>query len=102
MSLLSKIRQAAMLRHFRPRLVVPAARTMMARKSWQKVLKSECEWQELFARGRYSEGGSVVDAAHLWWGAFKARRTYITIISNSDHGRAKAHCWQPGCFRRHR
>jgi Methyltransferase domain len=76
-SLLWKIRQVAMLRHFRPRLVVPAARTMMARESWRKALNSECEWQELFARGRYSAGGSVVDAGHLWWGAFKARRTYI-------------------------
>lgn len=73
MSLVGKIREAATLPQYLPNLVVPAARSMMARKSWRNDLRSQREWNDLLAAGRFSQEFTA-EYAHYWWGAFRDRR----------------------------
>src|SRR5262245_7056826 len=73
MGLLGKVRQLTDLRQYSAPLRGSALRTLRTRRHLRDELAAQADWQDLVARGRWSDHYTAKHA-HYWWGAFKNRR----------------------------
>lgn len=76
MSLMSRIKDLAALRHYAGPLRAPAFRTLTTRRALRQELATQADWRELVGRGRWSHQYTAA-FAHYWWGAFKDGRSEV-------------------------
>jgi len=76
MSVMSRVRDLALLRHYSGPLRAPAFHSLTTRRRLRRELAAHADWRELLARGRWSEQ-LTAEFAYYWYGAFKARRTEV-------------------------
>ena len=98
MSVMSRVRDLALLRHYSGPLRAPAFQSLTTRRRLRRELSAHADWRELLARGRWSEQ-LPAEFAYYWYGAFKARHTEVREYLEVARGKGRASCLPAGSSR---